>query len=161
MPDIGLAGLSDMKANVEMIANLDPSIPLIADADAGYGNAIMVARTVAQYHLAGAAAFHIEDQVLSKRCGHLAGKELVSEEEYCTRIRAAVMMRQQLASDIVIIARTDALHSLGFEAAVSRLEMAVELGADVAFLEAIESMDQAKRVCQIFAKTNTPVMYGM
>ncbi len=161
MPDIGLAGLSDMKANAEMIANLDPSIPLIADADTGYGNAIMVGRTVAQYIVAGVAAFHIEDQVVNKRCGHLAGKELVSEDEYLTRIRAAVMMREKLGSDIVIIARTDALHSLGFDAAVSRLGKAVELGADVAFLEAIESTEQAKKVCQIFAKSNTPVMYGM
>ena len=99
MPDIGLAGLFDMKANAEMIANLDPSVPLIADADTGYGNAIMVGRTVAQYISAGVAAFHLEDQVVNKRCGHLAGKELVSEEEYLTRIRAAVSMREKLGSD--------------------------------------------------------------
>ncbi len=161
MADLGLAGLSDMKANAEMIANLDPSVPLIADADTGYGNALMVGRTVAQYISAGVAAFHLEDQVVNKRCGHLAGKELVSEEEYLTRIRAAVMMREKLGSDIVIIARTDALHSLGFEASVSRLQKAIEVGADVAFLEAIQNKEQAKKVCDIFAKTNTPVMYGM
>ena len=161
MPDIGLAGLSEMKANAEMIANIDRSVPLIADADTGYGNAMMVARTVEQYITAGVAALHLEDQIVNKRCGHLAGKELVSEGEYMTRIRAAVSTRNRLGSDLVIIARTDALRSLGFDAAVSRLQQAVSCGADVVFLEAIESPEQAKAVCQIFAKTNTPVMYGM
>ena len=120
----------------------------------------MVGRTTAQYIQAGVAAFHLEDQVVNKRCGHLAGKELVSEDLYLSRIRAAVNMRRQLGSNIVIIARTDALQSLGFDAAVSRLQKAVAVGADVAFLEAIETVEQAKQVCEIF-KGGAPLMYGM
>lgn len=122
---------------------------------------MMVGRTTAQYIQAGVAGFHLEDQVVNKRCGHLAGKELVSEDVYLSRIRAAVNMREQLGSDIVIIARTDALQSLGFDAAVSRLQKAVAVGADVAFLEAIETKEQARKVCEIFAESGTPVMYGM
>ncbi|GAD97483.1 isocitrate lyase/malate synthase, putative [Paecilomyces variotii No. 5] len=161
MADLGLATLNDMKENAEMIANLNPHVPLIADADTGYGSAINVARTVALYARAGVAALHLEDQVVNKRCGYLKGKELVSKEEYLSRIRAAVTVRQQLQSDIVIIARTDALQSLGFEEALSRLKAAIEIGADVAFLEAIQTREQAAQVCKAFKATNTPVMYGM
>jgi 2-methylisocitrate lyase-like PEP mutase family enzyme len=161
MADLGLATMNDMKENAEMIASLERSVPLIADADTGYGSAINVGRTVEQYIRAGVAAFHLEDQVVNKRCGHLEGKQLVSKEEFLTRIRAAVNMRRALNSDVVIIARTDALHSLGFDEAVDRLQAAVKAGADVAFLEAIETKAQAVRVCEIFRKTATPVMYGM
>lgn len=161
MADLGLATLNDMKENAEMIANLDSYVPLIADADTGYGSAINVARTVALYARSGVAALHLEDQVVNKRCGHLMGKELVSREEYLSRIRAAVTIRQQLQSDIVIIARTDALQSLGFEESLARLKAAVEIGADVAFLEAIQTREQAVQVCEAFKDTKTPVMYGM
>ena len=161
MADLGLATLNDMKENAEMIANLDRSVPLIADADTGYGSTINVGRTVAQYMSAGVAALHLEDQVVNKRCGHLAGKQLVSKEDYLSRIRAAVNMRRKIGSDIVIIARTDALQSLGFEEALDRLKAAVEIGADVAFLEAIRTRKQAVQVCETFARTGTPVMYGM
>ena len=159
MADLGLATVNNMKENAEMIANIDPSIPLIADADTGYGGSINVGRTVAKYIQAGVAGFHLEDQVTNKRCGHLKGKELVSEEEYLSRIRAAVNMRKKLGSDIVIIARTDALQSFGFDFAVARLKAAIAVGADVAFLEAIETKEQAVQVCEVFGKT--PVMYGM
>lgn len=161
MADLGLATMTDMKENAEMIANLDRSMPLIADADTGYGSAINIGRTVEQYIRAGVAAFHLEDQVVNKRCGHLEGKQLVSKVEFLARIRAAVNMRRALNSDIVIIARTDALHSLGFDEAVSRLQAAVQIGADVAFLEAIETKAQAVKVCEIFRGSATPVMYGM
>ncbi len=119
----------------------------------------MVGQTVAQYARAGVAALHLEDQVVQKRCGHLAGKEIVSEEEYLTRIRAAVHMRTKLGSNIVIIARTDALQSMGFDNAISRMKKARALGADVIFVEALETVEQAKKVCEIFK--GTPVMYGM
>lgn len=161
MADLGLATRNDMKENAEMIANLDSSVPLIADADTGYGSPVNVGRTVAQYASVGVAALHLEDQVVNKRCGHLAGKQLVSKEEYLSRIRAAVNMRQKIGRDIVIIARTDALKSLGFGEALSRLRAAVEIGADVAFLEAIHTREQAIQVCEAFGKTGTPVMYGM
>ncbi|KAJ5587976.1 Pyruvate/Phosphoenolpyruvate kinase-like domain-containing protein [Penicillium hispanicum] len=163
MPDLGLATLNDMRDNASLIASLDPSIPLIADADTGYGGIaawpLMVGRTVAQYMRAGVAALHLEDQVVNKRCGHLKNKQLVSENEYRSRIQAAVNMRQQLHGDIVIIARTDALQLQGFEAAMKRLQMAIALGADVAFLEGIRTVNEARRACQELHPT--PVLYNM
>ena len=119
----------------------------------------MVGRTVAAYMSAGVAALHLEDQELTKRCGHLKGKKVVPEEVFLSRIRAAVKMRQQLAGDIVIIARTDALQSLGYDKAVARLQSAVKEGADVAFLEGISSKEQGRRVCQDLAPT--PVLLNM
>src|SRR3954471_9950530 len=103
MADMGLATLNDMLTNASMIANIDPSVPLIADADTGYGGAIMVGRTVSQYIRAGIAGLHLEDQVVSKRCGHLQGKQLVDIGEFTSRIKAAVMARKQSGGDIVII----------------------------------------------------------
>ncbi|KAF3399621.1 hypothetical protein EIK77_006123 [Talaromyces pinophilus] len=158
--DLGLATMTEMKQNAEMIANLDRSVPVIADADTGYGATLNVARTTASYIAAGVAGFHLEDQVVNKKCGHLAGKQLVSKEEYLTRIHAAVETRKRLESDIVIIARTDALQSLGLEESLNRLEAAVNAGADVAFLEAISTREELEAVCARF-KGKAPVMYGM
>ncbi|KIX93460.1 uncharacterized protein Z520_10880 [Fonsecaea multimorphosa CBS 102226] len=158
-PDIGLATLNDMRENASLIASLDPSVPLIADADTGYGGPLMVGRTVAQYIQAGVAGLHLEDQVANKRCGHLRNKELAPEQEYVSRIRAAVNMRAQLGSDIVIIARTDALQSLGFEAALDRLKKAIAVGADLAFLEGIKTKEEAERVCRELHPV--PVLYNM
>jgi 2-methylisocitrate lyase-like PEP mutase family enzyme len=107
----------------------------------------MVGRTTAAYINSGVAAFHLEDQVVNKRCGHLKNKELVDEDTFTSRIRAASNMRAQLSRDIVIIARTDALASLGYESALSRLRKAVKAGADVAFLEGVSSVEEAKRFC--------------
>ncbi|KAH8820275.1 Pyruvate/Phosphoenolpyruvate kinase-like domain-containing protein [Xylogone sp. PMI_703] len=153
MPDLGIATLNDMRDNAAMIASLNPRIPLIADADTGFGGPVMVGRTVTQYIRAGVAAFHIEDQVVQKRCGHLANKEIVDEDEFYSRIRAAVNARAQSEGDIVIIARTDSIQSLGCDAAVKRLKRAVELGADVVFPEGLTSKEDAKRVCQELAPT--------
>lgn len=158
MADLGLATMDDMVRNAAMIAGLDPSVPLIADADTGYGGPIMVRRTVEAYIRAGVASFHIEDQVQTKRCGHLGSKEIVDEEVYISRIRAAVLTRERVG-DIVIIARTDALQSLGYEAAVRRLKRAVAVGADVAFLEAPTSMEQVRAVVRDLAPT--PVLLNM
>jgi 2-methylisocitrate lyase-like PEP mutase family enzyme len=108
---------------------------------------LMVGRTTAAYINSGLAAFHLEDQVVNKRCGHLKNKELVDEDIFASRIRAASNMRAQLSRDIVIIARTDALASLGYETALSRLRKAVKAGADVAFLEGVSSVEEAKRFC--------------
>lgn len=119
----------------------------------------MVGRTVSQYMAAGVAGLHLEDQVVNKRCGHLKNKELVDEEEYLSRIRAAVMARDQTPGDIVLIARSDGLESLGYESSVARLKRAIALGADVAFLEGIKSKDQAMRVCSDLAPT--PVLLNM
>lgn len=118
----------------------------------------MVGRTTAAYISAGVAGMHLEDQVVNKRCGHLKNKELVDEEIFISRIRAAVNMRSHLHRDIVIIARTDALASLGYEAAMSRLKKAVEAGADVAFLEGVRSVDEAKRLVRDM--TDVPCLYN-
>ena len=160
-PDLGLITLPEMAANAGMIAQLDPTVPLIADADTGYGAPASVGRTVQMYVNAGVAALHIEDQPVHKRCGHLKGKEIVEKAEYLARIRAAVSMRRNLGSDIVIIARTDALAIAGLDEALERLKAAVEVGADVAFLEAITDISEAKTVCDLFRPMGIPVMYGM
>lgn len=134
-----------MREHAEMIANLDPTIPLIADADTGYGGPIMVARTISHYSRSGVSGLHIEDQVQTKRCGHLAGKELVPIDTFLTRIRAAYAARKKIHSDIVIIARTDALQKYGYEESITRLKAARDAGADVGFLEGITSKDMARQ----------------
>ncbi len=166
MADLGLVTMNDMLANAAMIASLDRKVPLIADADTGYGGPAMVARTVTSYIAAGIAGMHLEDQVLSKRCGHLLGKEVVDVDVFLSRIRAAVIARDQMkasigeeAGDIVLIARTDALQVFGFDEALERLKKAVEVGADVAFLEGPTSVEQCKRACEQLAPT--PVLLNM
>lgn len=159
MPDLGLTTVDDMARNAGMIASLDRSVPVIADADTGFGGPLMVARTVEKYASAGVAALHIEDQVAAKRCGHLLGKELAGVPEYVARIRAAVAAREAMGDDIVIIARTDALQSLGFEGAISRLKAAVEAGADVVFLEGMTSKEQMAECVE--AMKPTPCFLNM
>ena len=144
--DLGIATLNDMRQNAEMIANLSRCTPLIADGDTGYGGPIMVARLTEQYARSGVAAFHIEDQVQTKRCGHLAGKVLVDVDTYLARIRAAVQARRRIGSDIVVIARTDALQGLGYEESLNRLRAARDTGADVGFLEGVRSVSEAKQI---------------
>jgi len=133
LPDLGFAGLAEM---VDQARNLAAavSIPLIADADTGYGSALQIRRTVQQYEAAGVAALHIEDQVAPKRCGHLASKQVVPVEEFAARIRAAVAARTD--PDFLVIARTDAIAVSGFEDAVHRADSAARAGADVLFVEA-------------------------
>jgi 2-methylisocitrate lyase-like PEP mutase family enzyme len=104
----------------------------------------MVGRATAAYISAGVAALHLEDQVVNKRCGHLKNKELVDVETFTSRIRAASNMRSQLGRDIVIIARTDALASHGYNEALKRVKAAIEAGADVAFLEGVRSVEEAR-----------------
>ncbi|KAJ5556057.1 hypothetical protein N7513_003699 [Penicillium frequentans] len=152
MADLGLAQLHDMKTNAEMIANLDPfGAPLIADMDTGYGGPLMVAKSVQQYIQAGVAGFHIEDQISNKRCGHLAGKRVVGLEEYLTRIRAAKLTKDRLHSDIVLIARTDALQQHGYDECITRLKAAREIGADVGLLEGFTTKEQMKQAVQDLA----------
>ncbi|KAH1552570.1 hypothetical protein KXX57_007613 [Aspergillus fumigatus] len=152
MADLGLAQLYDMRTNAEMIANLDPfGPPLIADMDTGYGDPLMVAKSVQQYIQAGVAGFHIEDQIQNKRCGHLAGKKVVSMNEYLTRIRAAKQTKDRLRSDIVLIARTDALQQHGYDECIRRLKAARDLGADVGLLEGFTSKEMARQAVQDLA----------
>jgi 2-methylisocitrate lyase-like PEP mutase family enzyme len=119
----------------------------------------MVARTVAQYHRSGVAGLHIEDQIQTKRCGHLGGKEVVETETFTQRIRAAVQARRRLASDMLVIARTDALQTHGLDEALRRLEAARDAGADVAFLEGLRTEEEARRACAHLAPM--PVLLNM
>lgn len=151
MADLGLATFTDMHANATMIASIDPSVPVIADADTGYGGPINVAHTVRSYARAGVAGCHIEDQVTEKRCGHLTGKLVVSREIYFNRLRAACKARDECGGDIVIIARTDARAGKdpegngGVEEAVARLRGAAEIGVDALFFEAMQTKDEMRR----------------
>lgn len=150
-PDLALITLPEMAGNAGMIASLDPKVPVIADADTGFGSSLSVARAVRAYIANNVAALHLEDQSFNKRCGHLQNKEVVPLEEYLVRIRAAVKARKECGRDIVIIARTDSLQSFGFEEAIKRLEAAYDAGADVAFLEGILTEEQCKESCRRLA----------
>ncbi|KAI1281654.1 methylisocitrate lyase [Xylaria sp. FL0933] len=161
MADLGLATQTEMVDTAGMIANIDLKTPLIADADTGYGTAANVARTVERYITAGVAGFHLEDQVVTKKCGHLKGKECVSLNEYLTRIKAAVEVRKRRESDIVIIARTDSLATHGFDEALRRLKAAVEVGADVVFLEAISTKEQMEAYTDAFRGTGVATLHNM
>ncbi|KAF9464967.1 oxaloacetate acetylhydrolase [Collybia nuda] len=142
-PDLAIATLNDFVGAAQMVCSLDPTVPVIADADTGFGGPTMVARTVTQYARSGVAALHIEDQVQTKRCGHLLGKQVVSREEFLVRIRAAVNARDAIpgGSDFIIIARTDSAQVLGMEEAVTRLKMAADAGADVCFIEGVKTKE--------------------
>ncbi|KAH9006176.1 Pyruvate/Phosphoenolpyruvate kinase-like domain-containing protein [Lactarius hatsudake] len=142
-PDLAISTLNDFVQSAQMVCSLDPTCPVIADADTGFGGPAMVARTVTQYARSGVAGLHIEDQVQTKRCGHLLGKQVVSREEFVTRIRAAVIARDSIpgGSDFVIIGRTDSAQVLGMEEAVTRLKLAADAGADVCFIEGVKSKE--------------------
>ncbi|KAK1093960.1 hypothetical protein LTR48_001292 [Friedmanniomyces endolithicus] len=165
MADLGLTTFTDMHTNAAMIASIDPSVPVIADADTGYGGPINVANTVRAYGRSGVAGLHIEDQIQEKRCGHLSGKLLVSREVYYNRLRAACKARDESGSGIVIIARTDAAAGKdaegngGFDEAVERLTKAADIGVDALFFEAIQSEDQCKEVIARLPKI--PVLLNM
>lgn len=118
----------------------------------------MVHRTVTEYIRAGVAALHLEDQPTAKRCGHLRNKQLVAKEEYYSRITAAVIARKASGGDIVLIARTDSLATLGYDEALARLNGAIKIGADVAFLEGVTSKEEARQVCHDLSPT--PVLFN-
>ena len=142
-PDFGLVTMSEMVANAQRIAAA-VEVPVIADADTGYGNELNVFRTVQEYERCGAAAIHIEDQVFPKKCGHLAGKEVIPREDYVAKIRAACAARQD--RDFTIIARTDARAVAGFNEAIARANSALAAGADMAFVEAPETEEEVSAV---------------
>jgi 2-methylisocitrate lyase-like PEP mutase family enzyme len=139
-PDFGLLTLSEMVDNAAMMAR-SVGIPLIADADTGYGNELNVTRTVREFESRGIAGIHIEDQVAPKRCGHLDGKEVVPIESFISKIRAAVQARRN--RDFVLVARTDARAVLGLDEAIARADAALQAGADMAFVEATQSLEEA------------------
>jgi methylisocitrate lyase len=143
MPDLGISNLDDVLTDVRRITDVC-DLPLLVDADTGFGaSAFNVGRTVRSLIKAGAAATHIEDQVGAKRCGHRPGKELVSAQEMCDRIKSAVDARTD--PSFVVMARTDGLAGEGLEAAIARAASYVEAGADMIFPEAVTELSQYRR----------------
>ncbi|MFM7689352.1 MAG: oxaloacetate decarboxylase, partial [Alphaproteobacteria bacterium] len=149
LPDAGLITLTEMALNAKLIASAVRA-PLIADADTGFGNAINVVRTVEEYIRAGVAGLHLEDQVAPKRCGHVAGREVIARDEAVLKIRAACKTRDALDSDFVIIARTDArgAHGGSMEEAITRANAFLEAGADLAFVEGPKDRQEVAHICQ-------------
>lgn len=145
-PDIGLLSFTEVLQRLEHITEVT-HLPIIADADTGFGNAINVSRTVKAYEKIGVAALHIEDQTFPKRCGHLNDKSLVSHDEMVQKIHAA--KDSQTDSDFVVIARTDAIAVEGFNAAIERAQRYLEAGADMIFVEAPESIEQVEDIARL------------
>ena len=154
LPDLGYAGLAEMADHARNLAAA-VTIPLLADADTGYGNALSVRRTVQAYEAAGVAALHIEDQVAPKRCGHLSGHQIIPLPEFAGKIRAAAEARTD--PDLMIIARTDAISAADFDEALRRGEAAAKAGADMLFIEAPRDEAQVRRVAGAF---DTPLLYN-
>jgi methylisocitrate lyase len=144
-PDIGLLDMTEMARQVGSVANA-VQIPVLGDADTGFGNAVNVYRTVQEYIRAGAAGLFIEDQVLPKRCGHMRGKQVISRQEMLGKLQAAMDARDERDPDFVIMCRTDAIAVNGFEDALDRAKAAVDLGVDMIFVEAMETRGQMERV---------------
>src|SRR5277367_2857150 len=142
-PDFGLLTMTEMVGNAARIVRA-VGVPVIADADTAYGNELNAVRTVREYEQAGVAGIHIEDQVSPKRCGHLDDKEIVPREDWLAKIRAAVYARRD--PDFLIIARTDARSVAGFEEAIARANAALQAGADMAFVEAAQTMEEVAAI---------------
>jgi methylisocitrate lyase len=155
VPDLGITTLNDVLEDVSRITNAS-ALPLLVDADTGFGGAFNIARTIRQMTKAGAAGVHIEDQVMAKRCGHRPNKEIVSAGEMTDRLKAAVDARTD--PDFVIMARTDAMASEGLAGAIERACMYVEAGADMIFAEAVHELDQYR---QFAAAVQVPVLANM
>lgn len=143
LPDYGLSTMTEMVDNARRITGT-VDLPLVSDADTGYGNELNAYRTVQEFERAGVAAIHIEDQVFPKRCGHLDNKELVSLEDYLAKIRAAAAARK--SKDFQVIARTDSRSVAGFDEAVRRSNAALEAGADIVFLEAPQTLAEVEQI---------------
>lgn len=146
LPDTGLISYGEMLDQGRNICEA-VSIPIIGDADTGYGNAVNAKRTVRGYAAAGFACAMIEDQLAPKRCGHTRGKQVVSRDEACARVRAAVDARDE-GADILVMARTDARFDHGFDEALWRSQAFADLGADIVFFEAPQSEDEMARLCR-------------
>ncbi len=155
LPDLSMTTLSEVIEDARRIVSVS-SLPLIVDADTGFGETMNVTRTVRMMEDAGVAAIHLEDQVLPKRCGHLSGKKLVPGEEMVRKIRAAVSARRD--KDFMIIARTDARAVEGLDSAIERAQEYVEAGADAIFTEALESKDEFKKFS---TEMSVPLMANM
>ena len=146
-PDIGLLSLPEMCRTIREISSAG-GLPVVVDADTGYGEGEMVRRTVIEYVSAGAAGLHLEDQVFPKRCGHLDGKTLVPAEDMIEKVKIAVATRDELGGDPIIIARTDAASVAGIEEAIERGQRYREAGADVIFPEGLTSPEEFNRFAE-------------
>jgi len=146
LPDIGLLTLTEMAERARMLTRVLGTVPLIADADTGYGAPLNVVRTVREYEAAGVAAIQLEDQAFPKRCGHLPDKELVSAEDFVAKLRAALDARTD--PDLVLIARTDARGPLGLDEAIARANTYLGAGADVIFVEAPQDAGEIERIAK-------------
>ena len=156
LPDIGLISLSEMTQLVGYVCSA-VRLPVISDADTGFGNALNAMRTVWEFEKVGAAGIHIEDQVAPKRCGHVAGKEVIAAEEIAGKIKAAVSARTN--PDFVIIARTDAKTVEGLKAAIRRGQIYRDAGADIIFPEALETKQEFEEFSKSFP--DVPLMANM
>src|SRR5215213_4484121 len=154
-PDVGLLSFAEMAGHARRLVQA-VDVPVIADADDGYGNPLNVMRTVSEYEAAGVAALHIEDQVAPKRCGHMDGKDVIDAAEMVEKVRAAVEARR--APDLVIIARTDARAVEGLDAALERARRYRDAGADMLFVEAPESEAEVAAVAEAFP--DTPLLFN-
>jgi methylisocitrate lyase len=155
VPDIGLLSVTEFAEQAAVLARAT-SLPLLCDADTGFGDVLNVERTVRLYEQAGAAGLHLEDQVMPKRCGHLTGKALVEPSAMAAKIRAALCARQD--PDFVVVARTDARSVEGFSAALERAHAYREAGADMIFPEALENGEEFARFAE---EMKTPLLANM
>jgi 2,3-dimethylmalate lyase len=154
-PDVGLLSMTQMVDNARRIAQA-VDVPVIADADTGYGNPLNVIRTVEEYEQAGVSAIHIEDQVMPKKCGHMENKQVISVAEMTEKIRAAIEARS--SKDFLIIARTDARAVEGLDNALRRARAYCEAGADILFIEAPQNEDEVAQVARAFP--NVPLLFN-
>ncbi len=155
LPDIGLVGLSDVAESLRRMTAV-ASVPVIVDADTGYGSEPGVRRSVLQLESAGAAAIQIEDQVFPKRCGHMEGKSVIAPDEMVLKVRAALAARRN--PDTLIIARTDALQVHGLDDAIERCNTYAEAGADVTFVDAPRSREQLEEIAR---RVDGPLLSNM
>ncbi len=156
-PDIGLTSFNEMADTMALIADR-VDLPVIMDADAGFGNALNAQRTMQLYERAGASALQLEDQTHPKKCGHLADKNLITTKEMCGKIQAMVDARR--CENTLLIARTDAIAVEGFEAAIARAEAYLEAGADVLFIEAPQNDEQLSAIANQF-NSRVPLLANM
>lgn len=154
-PDVGLLSMTEMVQRASNMAEA-VNVPVIADGDTGYGNAVNVMRTVREYEKAGIACIQLEDQVAPKKCGHMIGREIISKEEMVGKIKAACDARRD--PDFMIMARTDARTNYGIEEALERGMAYQEAGADILFIESVESVEEMKKVTSSF---KVPVLSNM
>lgn len=157
LPDVGLTSMAEMVNNLGYIVNA-VDVPVIADADTGYGNAINVQRTVREYEQAGAAAMHLEDQIFPKRCGFFEGKACIPKDEHVQKIKAALDAR--IDENFVIIARTDAVAPNGWEDALDRARAYRDAGADLVFVDGIKTAGDLERYSNELASQGVPCLYN-